>query len=148
RRGALSGVRRGSRASGRSRAARQSLPLRAPARGSAAVGERRPPVADRLYRPPVARFADRGRSGPEAANLFRLGKRALPPPPRPAEPLLQPVPRRQLGKAARRQLDPARAPDRLSGLPPGMAEPRLAAAAPAQLHDWCARRTVRIWRAR
>ena len=50
---------------------------------------------------------------------------------------------RPSGRAARGQSDPAGTPDRLSALSPGMAEHRLAAAAPAQLHDGRARRALR-----
>ena len=78
----------------------------------------------------------------------RSRARALRSPPGPAQPLLRAMPRRQLGPAARRQHDPAGAPDRLSALSPGMAGARLAAAAPAQLPDRHARRDLRLRRAR
>ncbi len=51
------------------------------------------------------------------------------------------------GQQPRRQCDSAGASDRLSALPAGMAEPRLAAAAIAQLPDRHARRALRLWRA-
>ena len=87
-------------------------------------------------------------SDARVAPVSRPGQRAVPPARRPAEPVLQPVPRRQLGQAARRQRDSARTPDRLPGLSPRMAEPRLAAAASAQLHDRGARRALRLRRPR
>ena len=66
---------------------------------------------------------------------------------RAAQPVLRAMPRRQLGQASRRQRRAAGPPDRLSGLPAGMAEPRLVAAALAQLHDRHARGELSLRRA-
>ena len=60
----------------------------------------------------------------------------------PAEPVLRAMPRRQLGAKAWRRGDTAGPSHRLPALSPGMAEPRLAAAAAAQLPDRHARRAL------
>src|SRR5206468_5688586 len=64
-----------------------------------------------------------------------------------AEPRLQPVSRRSLGPAAGRQHHPAGTPDRLSRLPPRVAESRLAPAETPQLSGRDPRRALRVWRA-
>ena len=103
--------------------------------------------ADRLRRAPVARPADRDASDERLAAVPRRRARAVQPAPGPAQSRLRAVPRRQLGQEARRQRHPAGAPDRLSALPAGMAEPRLAAAPAAQLPDRHARGALRVRRA-
>ena len=62
------------------------------------------------------------------------------------ESVLRPMPRPERRRAPGRQRDPAGAPHGLPHLPAGVARPGLAAAAPAQLHDGCARGAFRLWR--
>ena len=84
-------------------------------------------------------------AGPELRPFSATGRETLQAAAGPAEPVLQPVPRRQLGQAPRRQRDPAGAHHRLSGIQARMAGPRLAAAALAQLHDRGAGRAFPLW---
>ena len=148
RRRALSGV-RARRSAGRSIwssasiCAARSISRRSPSPTKARSCWRSPPIVAHA----VARRADRAAGRPAAAAVPRSRPRAVQSAPGPAQPVLRPMPRRQLGQAARRQHHPAGASDRLSDLPAGMAEPRLVAAAAAQLHDRHARRALCLWRA-
>ena len=136
-------------AAGQPRAAHQHLPHRAAAGAAARLREPGAARADRLRRAPVARPADRRRD-----RRPRRSRSSTP-----AAPLFQ---RRQgqlnlacaqchddnWGRQLAGNVDPAGAPDRLSALPAGMAGPRLAPAAAAQLPGRHARRALRVRRAR
>ena len=141
RRGALSGLRH-RHAAGRSTSSSAST-CAAPSTSR----RRRSPIESRELLALTAYVAQQSRGmpiatgdDPQLAPFLEAGARAVHRAPGPAQSLLRAMPRRQLGQEARRQHDPAGAPDRLSALPAGMAEPGLAAAAAAQLPDRaCAR---------
>ena len=91
------------------------------ARAVAATGERRVARPDRLCRAAIARHAGAGRDRRSGAAVLRSGQGAVHHAARPAQPVLQPVPRRAGRPAPRRQRDPAGPPQRLPGISAGMA---------------------------
>ncbi len=100
-----------------------------------ALREPRPAGAHRLCCEAIARQPDRGRHRPAARAFHRQGPRALYPATGPAQSRLQQLPRGRLGQAAGGIGDHAGTRHRLPAVPAGMADPRLAAAPPARLHD-------------
>jgi len=86
-------------------------------------------------------------TGPELHPFLDLGKETVPPALRSAENLsCSQCHDDNWGKRLAGSVISARAPDRLPDLSPRMAEPRLAAAPTARLHDRRARAALRLWR--
>ena len=145
--GTLSGVQHGARQAGRSRKAHQPVPKRS------AEGD-------------SVRTRKQGAAGPDGVSWptsraecrLRRTRRTAAAPSRPAgrctmAARVSSICRARnatttMGQASSPAAHDAGAPDRLSDLPAGMAEHRIAATPPAQLHRGHARRALRLWLAR
>ena len=119
-----------------------------PAGRAVRAGKPRAAVARRLYHLSVAWPADRAAGRCTAGAVPRAGRRDLPAPPGPAQPLLRHLPRRQCRQEAGRRHHSGGASHRLSDLSPGMAIAGLVEAPAAQLPGRHSRRSLCLRRAR
>ena len=134
RRRALSGVQPGARPAGQSRSAHQHVPRRTASRPSRFAYESKDLLALTAFVGRQSRGVPIAVADDEHTRKFdRERPRRVHAPAGPAQSLLRAMPRRQLERPPRGQPGDAGPADRLSDLSPGMAEPRIAAAAAAQL---------------